>query len=429
MPNKLALLGGAPITTKSFSEYNTIDDNEINEVLEVLKTGHLSCFIANAGEYFEGGPKIKQLEKDWTEYFGVKHAIAMNSATSGLFAAVSACGIGPGDEVIVSPLTMSATGTAILANNAIPIFADVDPRTSNISPKSIKEKISKRTKAIFVVHLTGHPADMDPIMQIAKEYGLSVLGDNAQSPGAFYKNKYCGTIEDIGVFSLNCHKTIQSGEGGIAVTNDDELAFRLKLVRNHGEKCVAGFGRTDLNLLGFNLRMTEMEAAVAIHQLKKLKKLTKHKQDLAHYLSMQLKKNFNFLSPPYTQEDCTHAYYIYPIVYDFKKVGIPVDIFAKAIQAEGIPMYARYGNPIYQLPIYQNLSAFGNTGHPFKTTCNDTSLSYSGTICPIAENIQDSSLFLYEMIRWPQTQEDMDLIIQGIEKVYNNRKLLINYEK
>lgn len=428
--DKLAILGGKPVRGREYPPYNTIDENEKREVMECLDSGVLSAFLGAAGDGFLGGPKVKKLEQAWQDYFGVKYAVSMNSATSALFAAVTAAGIGPGDEVIISPITMTATGTAILMNNAVPVFADVDPKTMNIDPASVKEKITSRTKAIYVVHLTGHPADMDPVMEIAKKNNLLVLGDNAQSPGALYKGRFAGCIEDIGVFSLNCHKTIQCGEGGVAVTDDEELAFRLRLVRNHAENCTAGFGRPELHILGLNLRMTEMEAAVSYHQLKKLKMLNEWRQRLADYLTKHIKKSFDFISPPHIAPGCTHVYYIYHMFYDEGKNGVPIDLFTKAVQAEGIPLLAHYGSLLYRLPIYQDLSACGDTGWPFRPPYYDGQVDYSEGICPNAEAVKEKSIYLETIVRWPNTEEDMADVIGAFEKVVKNKEeLLENAQK
>ncbi len=421
----LALLGGPPLRTAPFPPYNTIDEHEKREVMEVLDSGVLSAFLGAANEGFLGGPKVKQLEREWESYFGVKHAVSMNSATSALQAAVGAAGIEPGDEVILPPLTMCATATAVLIYSGIPVFADVDPRTMTIDPDSVAALITPRTRAIYVVHLAGYPADMDPIMELARTHNLKVLGDNAQAPGALYKGRFAGCIEDIGVFSLNCHKTIQCGEGGVAVTNDDELALRLRLIRNHGENCVAGFGRPELNILGFNFRMTELEAAVAYHQLRKLKWLNDWRQDLADYLASEIRRRFDFVTPPYVAPGSTHVYYLFHMTYDAERAGIPLDLFAKAIQAEGVPVFSRWGAPIYRLPIYQNRSAQGASGAPFRSAYASNVPDYAAGTCPHAEASEHTSLFLETLVRWPNTRADMDLALAAFEKVIANKAELL----
>ena len=242
--------------------------------MKVLDGGVLSGFLGTWSAAFYGGTMVQKLERDWEAYFNVKHAVSVNSATSGLYAAAGAAGIGPGDEVIVAPYTMTASASAAIVYGAIPVFADIDEETFCITPRSIRERLSPYTKAIIVVDLLGHPAEMDEIMEIARERNLVVIEDAAQVPGATYKGRRAGTLAHIGVFSLNYHKTIHTGEGGVVVTNDSRLADRVALIRNHGEVVVKDKGVDDIvNLVGFNYRMTEIEAAIGIEQLKKLPSL------------------------------------------------------------------------------------------------------------------------------------------------------------
>ena len=271
---KLALLGGTPVIQKEFKKYNPLGREELDAAKNVIDSGVLSQFLGCWHEDFYGGPKVQEFEMEAAKYFGVKHAVTVNSWTSGLVAAVGAIGIEPGDEVIVSPWTMSASATAILHWNGIPVFADIDIETYNLCPDSILKNISPQTKAIMVVDIFGQSADMDLIMEIAKEYKLKVISDTAQAPGALYGNKYAGTCADVGGFSLNYHKHIHTGEGGILVTNDDDIAERLQLIRNHAEVVVEDKGVTNLtNMVGHNFRLGEIECAMGIEQLKKLKSL------------------------------------------------------------------------------------------------------------------------------------------------------------
>jgi len=201
----------------------------------------------------------------------VKHTVSMNSATSGLFAAMGAVGIGPGDEVIVPPYTMSATAMAPLIYGGIPVFADIEEKTFGLDPAAVRKAVTPRTKAIIAVNLFGHPARLDELLEIAKERHLFLVEDNAQGPLAEDQGRYAGTLGHIGVFSLNYHKHIHTGEGGMCVTQDDDLALRLQLIRNHGENAVGPLETSDLtNLIGFNFRMTEIQAAIGIEQLKSI---------------------------------------------------------------------------------------------------------------------------------------------------------------
>lgn len=269
--SKLAIYGGEPVRTQPFPVYHSMGAEEKQAVMDVLDGKVLSAFLGTWSDNFYGGPRVRELEEAWAEYFNVKHAVSVNSATSGLYAAVGAAGINPGDEVIVAPYTMIASATAALVYGGIPVFADIDPDIFCITPDSIRDRITPYTRAIIVVDLFGHPADMDEIMVIARENNLVVIEDAAQAPGAKYHGRNAGTLADIGVFSLNYHKTIHSGEGGIVVTENDEIAERVRLIRNHAEVVVGNKGTQNLvNMVGFNFRMTEIEAAIANEQLKKL---------------------------------------------------------------------------------------------------------------------------------------------------------------
>src|ERR1017187_1618402 len=215
MTTELALFGGPKTIAAPFARYNSIGREEAEAAKAVVDSGLLSGFYGSWDGKFFGGDKVRQFEGDWAEFFAVKHAVTVNSATSGLIAAVGAIGIEPGDEVIVSPWTMSATATAILVWNAIPVFSDIEDETFNLDPAAIERNITPRTRAIVVTNIFGHPADLDAIMAIARKHKLKVIEDCAQAPAARYRGRFAGTVADIGVFSLNYHKHIHTGEGGV----------------------------------------------------------------------------------------------------------------------------------------------------------------------------------------------------------------------
>lgn len=414
---ELALLGGPKSITRPLVRYNSIGNEELRAAKAVIETGVLSKFLGCWDPDFYGGEKIQTLEKNWSEYFHVKHAVSVNSNTSGLIAALGAIGIEPGDEVIVSPWTMSASATSILVWNAIPVFADIEDQTFNLDPKSIEKNITPYTKAIMVPDIFGHPADMDAIMSIAEKNGLKVIEDCAQAPGALYKDRYAGTIADIGVYSLNYHKHIHTGEGGICVTNDDELCERLRLIRNHGEAVVEGKGVTNLsNMIGFNFRMTEIEAAIGIEQLKKLEILIKDRIQAATCLSDGLGK-LSGLRTPVIKESCTHVFYVFPLIYDEKITGIKRDVIVKALLAEGLSINSSYAN-IHLLPIYQKKIAYGSKGFPWKSDVYKGSVTYQKGICPVAEKLQDEKYLGIEMCAYTYTDNDIEMIIKAFEKVW-----------
>src|SRR3954470_23813830 len=264
----LALKGGTPVIGRPLAPFVRIGGAERDLVNQVLDSGTLSGFVGAAGPEFDGGPMVQRLEQNWAQAFGTRYAISVNSATSGLTAAMGAIGIGPGDEVIVPPYTMSATAIAPLAYGAIPVFADIEPDTFCLDVGAVERALSPRTRAILVVNLFGHPARLRELRALADSRGLFLVEDNAQGPLAMEDGRYAGTIGHLGVFSLNYHKHIHAGEGGMCVTNDARLAQRLRMIRNHGENVVEAWGVDDIsNMIGFNLRLTEMSAAVGRAQL------------------------------------------------------------------------------------------------------------------------------------------------------------------
>uniref|UniRef100_UPI00102B861A DegT/DnrJ/EryC1/StrS family aminotransferase n=1 Tax=Candidatus Magnetaquicoccus inordinatus TaxID=2496818 RepID=UPI00102B861A len=313
--SQLAIHGGPKVRNDYFPPYRTIGTEEEAAVKRVLDSGVLSRFLGTWHEDFLGGPEVRALEEEWADHFGVKHAIAVNSATSGLYCAVGAAGIGPGDEVIVSPYTMSASAIAPLIYNAIPVFSDIEEDYYCLSPQSIEQRITPRTKAIIVVDLFGQVFDVDAIRALAKKHQLLVIEDCAQAPGATYRGQFAGTLGDMGVFSLNYHKHIHTGEGGIIVTQNDDLAEKLRLIRNHAEAVVEARGTASLvNMLGFNYRMTEIEAAIAREQLKKLPRLLRERWDNIAYLSEKL-QSIPCLTLPKIRPETGHAFYLHTLTY------------------------------------------------------------------------------------------------------------------
>lgn len=414
---KLAINGGKPVRKEPFPAYVTIGEEEKRAVMEVLESTVLSKYLGTWSPDFYGGPRVQKLEREWAEYFGVKHAISVNSATSGLYAAVGAAGVGPGDEVIVSPYTMTASVTAALVYGAIPVFADIDPDIFCMTPQAIRQCLTPNTKAIIVVDLFGHPADMDEIMEIAREHDLTVIEDAAQAAGATYHGRYAGTLAHMGVFSLNYHKTIHSGEGGVVVTNDGGLAERLQLIRNHGEVIVKDKGvRNIVNLIGFNYRMTEIEAAIAGEQLKKLEALVVPRIAAADYLTEQLSQ-LPGIKPPVVRPRVRHGYYGYWLRYDASQTGIPRDRFVAALNAEGIPMSQGYAEPIYLEPVYQQRLAFGKDGFPFTYSGYKGRVSYEPGICPVTERMYYEELMGTGICHANIRRSDLEDTVRAFEKI------------
>ena len=416
---KLAIHGGEKTIVTPFNKYNSIGKEEVQAAKEVVESGVLSQFLGAWHEDFYGGKKVKEFEKMAAEYFGVNYAVTVNSWTSGLIAAVGSIGIEPGDEVIVTPWTMSASATAIMHWNAIPVFADIDPETFNICPKSVEKNISPYTKAIMAVDIFGQSADMDALMKLAAEHNIKVISDTAQAPGALYKNQYAGTIADVGGYSLNYHKHVHTGEGGIIVTNDEKIANNLQLIRNHAEVVVEDKGETDLaNMIGHNFRLGEIECAIGIEQLKKLKGYVNSRVKVAEKLTLGL-KDLKGLNTPKIQDGCTHVYYVYGMTLDIDHLGIDRDKIHAALVAEGVPIAKSYQN-IHLLPMYQKKIAYGSNGFPWNSDICHRQISYEKGICPNAERLQDSTYLGFGMCVYDLTDDDIDLIVTAFHKVWKN---------
>lgn len=418
--SRLALHGGPKTIPQPFARYNPLGPEEVNAAKAVIESGVLSQFLGRWGADFYGGPKVQEFERACADYFGVKRAITVNSWTSGLVAAVGALGIEPGDEIIVSPWTMCASATAILHWNAIPVFADIEPETFCLDPKSVEANITPHTKAIMAVDICGHSANLDALRDIATRYGLKIISDSAQAPGALYKGRYAGTLADIGGYSLNYHKHIHTGEGGILVTNDEELAERMCLIRNHAEAVVADKGVTDLtNMIGHNFRLGEIECAMGIEQLKKLKRLVATRQRAAERLTAGL-RSLPGLRLPIVQPDCTHVYYMYMMILDVDLLGVPKKQIFEALKAEGIEGLAIGFANLHLLPVFQKKQAYGRKGFPWSSDICKRDVDYRKGICPVAERLQDTTYLGFQTCMHTMEDREVDLMIAAFHKVWAN---------
>jgi dTDP-4-amino-4,6-dideoxygalactose transaminase len=425
--SKLALLGGTPVRNTVIPWTNTMGEEEKAAVLKVMESGNLSAFLGRAGNGFLGGPKVREIEQMFADKFGTRYGISVNSATTALHTAIAACEVGPGDEVLVTPYTMAATATAILMNNAVPVFVDICPETYNLNPDELEKWLTPRTKAIIVTNLFGLPGNLPEIVRIARKHGLYVIEDNAQSPGAAIEGKQTGTFGDLGIFSLNYHKVIHSGEGGIILTDNEKLAYRCQLVRNHGEVAVDDLDDSDTVVLGSNYRMTELHAAIGIEQLKKLDGFLTMRRELAARLTAGLKE-YTGLQGVTVPGGYEHSYYVYPMQFDKVVWGIKRETFAAAMKAEGFPLGVGYVKPLYLLKIFMHKKVYNQTQYPF-SLIEKPAQSYQKGICPVVENMYEEKLLTADVCRIPYTAQDIDDFLTAVEKVWQSRNKLYVYEK
>lgn len=414
--SELAIFGGEPVIGEEPRRYRSMGEAEARAVAEVMASDCLSGFYGSPGDEYWGGPKVQAFEAAWCERYGVAHAISVNSATSGLFAAVGAVGVSPGDEVIVPPWTMSATAMAPLVYGGIPIFADIEDETFGLDPEAVRAAITDKTRAILAVNLFGHPARLEELREIADERGLFLVEDNAQAPLGASSGRPCGRIGHIGVFSLNYHKHIHTGEGGVCVTDDDVLGKRLAMIRNHGENAIEWLGMDDLtNMVGFNYRMTEMSAAVGLVQLENINAHVEPRERFAEILS-EGARNLRGLKVPAVREGCRHNYYCWCATYDAGDAGVDRDLFRDALIAEGVPCFTGYVEPLYRLPTFQKRIAFGREGYPFTLGAPD----YTKVHCPVTERLYRDQALLIEVCSLEPSEELAQRMGEAITKVHRN---------
>jgi len=422
---KLAINGGVPIRTKPFPSWPIHDEREVKAAVEVVKSGKwwrgAYSAVELGAERVSGRSKVEEFEEKFAKYHGAKYAVATSSGSGALDIAVKAIGIGPGDEVIVPPYTFVATATCVLQNNAIPIFVDIDPDTYNIDTNKIEEAITEKTKAIIPVHFGGNLANMERICEIAKKYNLKVIEDAAHSHGVQWNGeKMAGTFGDIGMFSFQQSKNMTSGEGGIIITDDEELADLCYSYHHYGR--VKGRPWYEIHRLGWNYRMAEFQAAVLLVQLERLEKLNAKRTENAEYLTKCLSQ-IKGIEPLKIDKRITKcSYHVYIFRYNCAEFGgIHRNEFVEALIAEGIPASRGYDFPIYSNPMFLNKN-FSPKNCPVDCQHYNKTINYDDfkEKCPVAEKAcYEEAVWLMQNV-FLGSKEDMDDIVKAIEKVKEN---------
>jgi dTDP-4-amino-4,6-dideoxygalactose transaminase len=377
--NTLAVNGGSkaiPEKLPSFRDASgrTLGEEEIAAVVDVVRSGRLS---------FLTGPKTAEFERAFAKLYQAEQAVAVANGTAALHTAVLYLNPEPGDEIILSPLTDMGTAIPIMAQLAIPVFADVDPVTQNLDPASIERNITPRTRAIIVTHLYGHPADMDAIMAIAHKHKLFVIEDCAQAHLAYYKGRLCGTIGNLGCFSFQQSKHMTTGDGGMVIASEEERFGRV--LRQCSDKAwPREKGGRDHLFLAPNYHMTELQAAVGVEQLKKLESFVSHRIAAADQLTSLLDRNL--ATPVLPMPNTVGVYFYYPFRLKPSDFTVGVPEIMKAFTAEGIDGFIGYPGPIplYKYASIKDHKTFGTSGLPF-TLAGARHDDFSSNLCPQAE--------------------------------------------
>lgn len=390
---KPAIAGGNPVRdTKLYYGHQYLDEADYQAVLDVLRSGNdLTC-----------GPKIAELEEKLCRITGAKYAVAVSNGTAALHVACLAAGIGEGDEVITTPITFAASANCALYCGARPVFADIDEKTWNIDPQSVRERITERTKAVVAVDFTGQSAQLDELLEICRERGILLITDGAHSIGTKYKGRPVGSVADMTTFSFHPVKTVTAGEGGAVVTSDPALYERLSLFRAHGitrnpalmEKEPDGPWYYEQVALGYNYRMTDIQAALLISQLDKLDRFVARRREIVARYNEAFRRVPQLIVQEEIPESDT-ARHLYIIRLRPERLSIGRKEFFDALDAENVRCNVHY-IPVYYFPWYRKLG-------------------YRKGICPKAEKLYEEILTI--PLHYNLTDQDVEDVIRAVEKI------------
>jgi len=410
MTTSLALLGGIPIRSHPFPSWPVFDATDEARVLATVRSGKWGKL---------DGDEVAQFEQNFAHMHGCKHGIAVVNGTVSLRLALLAAGLQAEDEVIVPPYTFYATAAAVVEANMIPVFADIDLDSFNLSPDAVRAAITDRTRAIIPVHFAGQPAEMDAINQIGQENNLLVLEDAAHAHGARWRNSPAGSLGRIASFSFQSSKNLASGEGGIITTNDDELADQCRSLHNCGRIPTGVW--YEHHTISANYRLSELQGALLNAQLERLEEQTQIRDENGRYLAERLRQ-LPGVHPQRIPAECTrHSFHLFMMRFDGHAFGASRSAVIAALHAEGIPCSAGYGYSLYQQPLFRN-KAFG----PYLHHARDR-LDYSQVVCPNSDLIcREQAIWLGQSM-FLGTRNDMDDIYQAFEKIHSNRQTLADW--
>lgn len=395
-----AIAGGEPVKTTPFGKEARYGDEELTQLKEALAQGTL---------FYVHGQKVKQFEADFAAANGVRYAVTCSSGTAAIHTALMAVGISPGDEVITAPITDMGTVVPILFQGAIPVFADLLPHTYNLDPASVAARITPRTRAIVAVNLAGNACDLHALRELCDQHDLRLIEDCAQALGCRYDGQPIGTWGDIGCFSVNEFKHISCGDGGIVITDDPELADRLRLATDKAYNRRSDAPSHNPTFLGNNYRMTELQGAVAVAQLRKLDSIATRRRAWCGALLERL-SGLKGLHLPEVTPGCEPSWWFFLMRVEPEVLGANADDFAQALRKEGLPVGAHYtGQCLYEYPVFAEKSFFAHAPHP----C--ASQPYAKGLCPTAEAILDTAVML--SINEAYTQTDLEETEEAIHKV------------
>ena len=418
MSEKLAIRGGKRTVPAGFIKpWPHVTEDDRKAVMEVFQTPRITE---------QQRIQSEGLAKEWAEYMGVEYCIPVNSGTAALHMCVAGLGIGPGDEVIIPAFTFWATAAAVLHHNAIPVFVDIDPRTYCIDPALIEAKITERTKAIMPVHIHGMPADMDPILDVARKHGLSVIEDVAQAHGAKYKGRLCGSMGDVAGYSTQASKTLSSGcQGGLFTTNDEAVHKQAALLQYFGELVVPGKEREEQEYnaygLGWMYRGDMFGQAFVRSQLRRLDENNALRVRNCEYLTERLSE-VKGIETPFVPDECEHVYYNYVVGFNPGELGLDVsprtlrEKAQEALGAEGIPVGQWQRRSVPAQDIFQSRMGYGK-GCPWK--CQDSTVEYNIEDYPRSNEFIDSHCYVFD-VNPPNDLELMGMYVEGIQKVMSN---------